>query len=161
MTETHERMERPKYWDDFVAGARYRTAARTITEADLIMWSGLTGDYHALQTDVEYAKRTEFGSRIAHGPLTFSYAAGLVVRSGILDDSLVAWLGVNSMKIPRVVKLGDTIRVDIEVLESRPSRQPERGVTVLRYHVINQHDEEVMTCDMAFLTHGRSSTGDS
>lgn len=118
------------------------------------MWSGLTRDYLPLHTDVEYAKRTPFGERIVHGPLTFAYTVGLVVRSGILDESLIAWLGVNAMKIPHAVKIGDTIRTEIEVLSSRPSRQPERGVVELLYHVMNQREEEVMTCDMAFLVHG-------
>jgi acyl dehydratase len=143
--------KRPQFWEDFQVGDRYQTVGRTITESDLVMWSGLTGDSLPLHTDVEYARKTEFGERIAHGPLTFAYVVGLVVRSGILDDTLIAWLGINAMKIPNPVKIGDTIRVDIEVVETRPSRNLERGVTILRYHVMNQRGEKVMICDMAFL----------
>ena len=97
-----------KFWEDFSIGDEVDTQAITITEAHLVNWAGLTMDYYPLHMDEEYAKTTIFRGRIAHGPLIFSMAIGLVYLSGIYGDSIVAWLGVENMKLPAPVRIGDS-----------------------------------------------------
>jgi itaconyl-CoA hydratase len=146
-----------KYWDDFKEGDRIRTDAITITEAHLVQWAGLTMDFHPLHMDEEYAKKTIFGGRIAHGPLTFAMATGLMFMTHTYADAVIAWLGVENMHIPGPVRIGDTISVDATVKERRETRNPERGITIFRYVVKNQKEQEVMAFDILFMMQRRIS----
>ena len=89
-----------KYWDDFEIGETTNTDAITLTETHLVNWAGLTMDFYPLHMDEEFAKKTQFGRRIAHGPLIFAMAVGLMAKSNIFQDSIIAWLGVENMRIP-------------------------------------------------------------
>jgi acyl dehydratase len=144
-----------KFWEDFSVGNKVTSMAITVTEAHLVTWAGLTMDYYPLHMDKEYAARTPFKERIAHGPLTFALAVGLMGTTGYAKDSVIAWLGVNDMRIPAPVKIGDTIRLNAEITELRETKNPDQGLTVMRYEVVNQRDESVMTFDMKFLMHRR------
>ena len=93
-------MEQRKYGDDFSIGDIYTTASITVTETHVVNWASLTMDFYALHMDKEYASKTQFGERIAHGPLIFGMAVGLVGMAGFAEDSVIAWLGVD----PRVPK---------------------------------------------------------
>ena len=138
-------------WDSFSIGDRYRTESITVTETHVVTWAGLTGDWVPLHVDAEYAAASEFGERIAHGPLTLALALGLATRSGIFGTSVLAWLGLDDMRIPLPVRLGDTIHADVHVRERRPTSKPGRGLVVLDYTVCNQRDETVMTFASTFL----------
>ena len=142
-----------KFWEDFSVGDKVTSMAITVTEAHLVTWAGLTMDYYPLHMDKEYAAGTPFKERIAHGPLTFALAVGLMGTTGYAKDSVVAWLGVSDMRIPAPVKIGDTIRLHAAITELRETKNPENGLTVMRYEVVNQSDETVMTFDMKFLMH--------
>ena len=142
-----------KYWEDFNVGDKVTTLAITVTEAHLVNWAGLTMDFYPLHMDEEFAKKTDFGGRIAHGPLTFAMAVGLVGMTGIFEDSITAWLGVNNMRIPAPVKVGDTIRAEAEVKEKRETKNPKRGVVVFVYTVRNQREETVMSFDYILMMH--------
>ncbi|MFQ5342243.1 MAG: MaoC/PaaZ C-terminal domain-containing protein [Anaerolineae bacterium] len=142
-----------KYWNDFAVGDSFWTQGITVTDAHLVGWAGLTMDFYPLHMDATYAAQTQFGERIAHGPLTFALAVGLVGLTGIAKDSVIAWLGVDNMRIPAPVKIGDTIRVRAEVTDMRETKKPDQGYTVMRYDVVNQNDVTVMTFDMKFLMH--------
>lgn len=144
-----------KCWEDFSVGQKLTTAAVTVTEAHVVGFAAITGDWYPLHMDEEYARRTDFGGRIAHGPLTFSLAVGLAGQAGIFADSLVAYLGADNLRFRAPVKLGDTIRVEVEVTSKRETSNPARGLTILRYTVKNQRDESVMTVDQSFLMHRR------
>ena len=144
-----------KFWEDFSVGDKVTSMAITVTEAHLVTWAGLTMDYYPLHMDKEYAAKTPFKERIAHGPLTFALAVGLMGTTGYAKDSVIAWLGVNDMRIPAPVKIGDTIRLHAEITEMRETKNPNQGLTVMRYEVVNQRDEPVMTFDMRFLMHRR------
>src|ERR1700756_475384 len=106
-----------KFYEDFVLGEAVVTRGRTIDPADLTIFAGLTGDHYPLHTDEEYAKGTRFGTRLAHGPLTFALAVGLVGMSGFYGDAIVALLEVRSLRATRPVTPGDTIHVRAEVTE--------------------------------------------
>lgn len=142
-----------KYWEDFSVGDTVATQSITVTEAHLVNWAGLTMDFYPLHMDEEYAKKSAFGGRIAHGPLTFAMSIGLVYMTGIYGDSIIAWLGVENMKLPAPVRIGDSIRVIARVSKKRETRHAERGVTTFSWDVRNQSDETVMTLDYVLMMH--------
>ena len=128
-----------------------------ITETHVVTWAGLTMDFYPLHMDKEYAARTPFKERIVHGPLTFAMAVGLMGMTGYAKDSVIAWLEMDDMRIPAPVKIGDTIRLNAEITELRETKNPDQGFTMMRYEVVNQRDEPVMTFNMKFLMHRRGS----
>ncbi|MFH1116002.1 MAG: MaoC/PaaZ C-terminal domain-containing protein [Pseudomonadota bacterium] len=148
-------MEHSKYGNDFNVGDVYRTGSITITEAHLVNWAGLTMDFYPLHMDKEYAAKTPFGERLAHGPLIFAMAVGLVSMAGFGGDAAVAWLGADNMRMTAPVKIGDTITVEVEVADKKPAKTPERGIQTWRYTVRNQRGESVMVFDYTMMFHMR------
>ena len=133
-----------KFWQDFTVGDRQQTLSLTITDAHIVNWAGLTTDFYPLHMDEEYARNTIFKGRVAHGPMIFAMAIGLVGSSGFLGSRVIAWLGVEDMRITTPVKIGDTISVAATVVEARETSNRERGIIVFEYEVRNQRDERVM-----------------
>jgi acyl dehydratase len=150
-------MAQSKYGDDFNVGDLYHTGRITVTEAHLVAWAGLTMDFYPLHMDKEYAAKTEFGERLVHGPLIFALAVGLVSAAGFGGDAVIAWLGVDNMRMLLPVKIGDTIGVEVEVTEKRITKKPERGVQTWRYTVKNQRGESAMVFDYKMMFHMRVS----
>lgn len=144
-----------KFGDDFKVGDVFRTAAITVTETHVVSWAGLTGDFYPLHMDREYAARTQFGERLVHGPFIFALAVGLVALAGFAGDSAIAWLGVDAMRMLAPVKIGDTVRVEVRVKETRPTSNPHKGVQVWTYTVLNQRDEQVLVFDYQLMFHMR------
>jgi len=144
-------MEERQYGDEYRIGDIYQTAAITVTETHIVNWAGLTMDFYPLHMDKEYAARTSFGERLAHGPMIFALAVGLVGMTGIGGTAVIAWLGADNMRMHKPVKIGDTIRVEVEVRDQRPTSNPGRGVQTWRYTVKNQRDEAVMTFDYTMM----------
>jgi acyl dehydratase len=112
-------------------------------------------DFYPLHMDKEYAAKTQFGERLVHGPLIFAMAVGLVSKEGFAGDAAVAWLGVDNMRMTQPVKIGDTIRVEVEVMEKKETSKADKGVQVWRYTVKNQRDESVMVFDYTMMFHMR------
>lgn len=113
------------------------TRGRTITEADVVAFSALTGDHHPQHTDAEWAEAGPFGERVAHGMLVLSYALGLVE---IDPERIVALRRIEEVVFKRPVKIGDTIRVEAKVL--RPDEG--RGLEAWEWRIVNQRDELVI-----------------
>ena len=132
-----------KYFEEFNIGDKFVTPSRTITEADIVTYAGLSGDYHIIHTDEEFAKGTIFGSRIAHGPLTTAVALGLLFRLGLLDGTSMALLGLNT-KFVNAVLPGDTIKCVVEVIGKRETKKPDRGILTLKLQIMNQREEVVI-----------------
>ena len=145
-----------KYGNDFKIGDVYTTPSVTITETHVVGWANLTGDWYPLHMDAEYAAKTPFGERIAHGPLIFGMAVGLVAQAGFGGDAAIAWLGVDNMKMLAPVKFGDTITVFVEVMDQKATSKPERGVQTWRYTIKNQRDEDIMVFDYKMMFHMRA-----
>lgn len=143
-----------RFFDDFEVGETFTTEARTITENDIVRFADLSGDHHRLHLDDAYAKRTPFGGRIAHGLLGLSVASGLWVQLGLLEESILAFLGLE-WKFVAPVRIDDAVRTVVTVKEKRPSRQPERGVLALEAAVLNQHDERVQEGSWTLLVKRR------
>ena len=121
----------------FTPGQRFRTPGRTITEADIAAFAGLTGDYNPVHTDAVFAAATGFGGPIAHGPMLVGMAFGLAARLDLIDGTVIALLGIEwGFKAP--VRAGDTIHAVIGVVEARNGRQPDRGVLALSFDMVNQ-----------------------
>tara|TARA_E500000075_G_C6997877_1_gene328933 strand:- start:3389 stop:3835 length:447 start_codon:yes stop_codon:yes gene_type:complete len=139
------------YWEDWEIGKEYISASRTITEADIVHFAGISGDYNPLHIDEEYCKKTIFGTRIAHGPLVYSIAAGLLFQLHLYDDTLIAFLGFDSLKFTKHVIAGDTITAKISVIEKRETSKPDRGVMKRSLKVYNQNNEMVQDAVQAFL----------
>ena len=142
------------YYEDYASlepGHRWMSPGRTVSEADIMAFAGLTGDFHPLHVDAHFAAQSAYGERIAHGYLTASLAAGLAYRVGLDEGTAWAFLST-SWRFGKPVLIGDTLRVEVELVEVRPSRsQPHCGVVVRRYHARNQRGEPVATGDVALL----------
>ncbi len=139
------------YWEEWEVGKSFETAARTVTETDVVNFAGISGDYNPLHINEEYCKKTQFGTRIAHGPLVYAIAAGLLFQLHLYDDTLIAFLGFESLKFTKPVKIGDTIYAKVTVTEVTETSKPDRGVMKRQLQVINQHGEVVQDGVQAFL----------
>ena len=139
------------YWEEWDIGAEFESPARTVTETDIVMFAGLSGDYNPLHTNEEHCKATQFGTRIAHGPLVYAIAAGLLFQLHLYDDTLIAFLGFENLRFTKPVKPGDTIHARIKVLDKRETSNPDRGVMRRELHVLNQRGEVVQESVQAFL----------
>lgn len=148
-------MTQQKYGDDFNVGDLYQTGGMTVTESHVVAWAGLTGDFYPLHMDREFAAQSQFGERLAHGPLIFGLAVGLVGLAGFGGDAAIAWLGVDGLRMLRPVKIGDTVRVTVAVVERQATSNPCKGIQVWRYTVRNQRDEDVMVFDYKMMFHMR------
>lgn len=135
------------WFDDIQVGEKRVTRARTVTEADVVLFAMFTGDWYPLHTDVEYARKAPFGERIAHGMLVLSIMTGLVE----LDPGyVVAFYGMDRVRFVNPTKIGDTIRVETEVLE-KSERNERSGVVTFDVKVKNQRDEVVASTIMKML----------
>ena len=125
---------------EMTVGEVVETGAITVTEAHIVSFAGLTGDFHPLHTNEEFAKTTQFGSRIAHGPLIFSMCCGLFVRADPLDS--IAFLGMD-WQLLKPVMLGDTIHVRSTLDSARVTSAGNRAIIQHTREVINQRGEVV------------------
>jgi acyl dehydratase len=130
------------YFEDFEIDREYVTRSRTITEADVVAFAGLSGDFNPLHTDEEFAKKTMFGTRIAHGLLGLSIASGLINQMGIAEGTVMAFLGM-TWNFKGALKCGDTITVRQRVAERRETSKQDRGILRMAISVINQRGEVV------------------
>jgi 3-hydroxybutyryl-CoA dehydratase len=126
-------------FDRLQEGGRFRSRGRTITETDLVSFSTLTGDFHPLHTDAEWAGESEFGGRVAHGALLLSYCVGLVPFD---PEQVLALRGFERVAFKRPVRIGDTIHVEGE-LESKQELDAVAGLVVFNWKVVNQRSEVV------------------
>jgi acyl dehydratase len=129
------------YFEDIPVGEEYASPGRTVTEADVVIFAGLSGDYNVLHTDAEHMKSSQFGERIAHGLL------GLSIQHGLLDRVVTAQvtgpLAALKWKFKGPIKIGDSIHVEARVSAKRDGEQPGWGVVTVARRVVNQRGEVV------------------
>ena len=135
---------RGMYFEDFTVGQRIVSPGRTVTESDVVSFAGLSGDYNQIHVDVEYAKASQFGQRISHGLLGLAIASGLAVQTGIMEGTIIAFREIREWKFIKPVFIGDTIHVEIEVLELKDMRRIGVGGVVISMEIVNQNEEKVM-----------------
>ena len=148
MTETPHPPGR--YFEEFDVGESMETPARTITETDVVMFAGFSGDYNPLHTDAEFAKETMFGERIAHGMLGLSIVSGLAWRTGFMEGTADALISVET-KFRNPVKFGDTIRARFVVQQKKEMKRLGGGFVTFNVVVLNQRDETIQKGDWTVL----------
>jgi 3-hydroxybutyryl-CoA dehydratase len=138
------------YFEQFEVGGQQVSQGRTITEADIVMFAGLSGDYTQLHTDEEFARQTPFGRRIAHGMLVLSIATGMAAQLGFLEGTVLAFREL-SMKFSLPVFPGDTIHVKATCKETKSMPRLGGGLVVFDVCVINQDGKIVQRGDWQVL----------
>lgn len=137
-----------RYFDDVAVGETYASPGRTITEADLVNFSALTGDWYPLHSDAEWAAKSIFGERIAHGMLVLSYAAGLLPLE---PGPIIAFYGMDKVRFFAPTKIGDTIHVETELVE-KEEKAENAGLATFHKSIVNQRGETVAkTIDKVLL----------
>lgn len=150
----YEYQFRGLYLEDFEIGKEYFSPARTITEADVANFAGLSGDFNPLHTDEEFAKQNLFGTRIAHGALGFIVSTGLSNQMGIYEGTTIAFMEC-TVKYPAPLKIGDTVHCVIVPTEVRHSSKPGKGILKQNLKLINQNDVVVMESDQVLMMKSR------
>jgi 3-hydroxybutyryl-CoA dehydratase len=131
-----------RYYDEIDIGQKWVMKGRTITEADVVNFAYLSGDWHSLHTDKEYAAQTSFGQRIAHGFLVLSIATGMVPAK---RETVRALYGVDKLRFVAPVFMGDTIHLEMEAVEKK-ERPDGTGVVAFDFRLVNQRGEPVIVC---------------
>jgi len=130
-------------FDQFNLGDTFASQGRTVTEADVVSFAGLSGDFNPLHTDEEFAKTTPFGTRIAHGMLSAAMATGMANWTGVFEGTTLA-LMEQVIQYKGAVKFGDTIHLELTVAEKKETSKPDRGVVVFETRVCNQEGKAVI-----------------
>jgi acyl dehydratase len=144
MTETKTLQARKGlYFEEFETGQSIASPGRTVTEADVVAFAALTGDWNSMHTDAEYAKGHLFGQRVAHGLLGLSIASGLAVRLGFMEETVLAFREIGEWKFSQPIFLGDTIRLRATVTATQPMRRLGGGLVTFKVEILNQDDKVV------------------
>ncbi|MCP4428606.1 MAG: dehydratase, partial [Chloroflexi bacterium] len=120
------------------------------TEADVVMFAGLSGDFNPLHTDAEFGKSTPFGERIAHGMLVVAIATGMANWTGVFEGTTLA-LMEQIIRYKGAVLFGDTVHLQLEVLEKKLTSKPDRGIVHFAARMINQDDKVVVDGEWTLL----------
>jgi acyl dehydratase len=131
-------------FEEFAVGQRFETPRRTVVEADIGAFAGLTADFNPLHMDETFAAQSDFRGRIAHGPMIVGMAFGLASRADLMDGTALALLEIGWTFV-KPVRPGDTISAIFTVLDKRETRAPDRGIVTLQIDVLNQHGEIAQT----------------
>lgn len=143
------------HFEDCHVGDRLITIGRTITEADIVQFASLSGDWNPLHTDAEYARQGPYGERVAHGMLSLAAGLNLLFRHGgfgnsFLPNNIVALTGLDRVQFKVPVKIGDTVRLACEIVEMRPVFERQGSIEV-RFRVLNQRDETAVSGRVSVL----------
>jgi acyl dehydratase len=141
------------YFDDIQVGTEYESPGRTVTEADIVLFAGISGDYNVLHTDAEHMKASIFGERIAHGLLVLSIQQGLLGRA--MPECAGLSLVALKWKFRGPIKIGDTVRVRARVAAMREGEKPEWGHLTVERSILNQRGEVVQEGETEHLIERR------
>lgn len=145
---------RGRTFDDFVIDEEIISGARTVTEADVVNFACLSGDFHPEHMNKEYARKGPLGERIAHGFLITSMATGLLNQTGAFEGTTIAILEV-TVRFIKAVKFGDTIRAIQKVVQKKETSKHDRGVLTSLITVLNQDNQIVLEADLVALLYRR------
>ncbi len=147
---------RGKYFEEFEIGQKLITSSRTVTEADIVNFAGVTGDFNQIHIDAVYAAQDTFGQRIAHGLLIQSIAVGLVVQTGVIEGTTLAFRELTAkMSLP--IYIGETIHVVGEVVDTKALRRLGGGNVTIKYNVINNDGKTVQRGEWIMLIKSKES----
>ena len=146
-------MMHSQYFEDYQVGSTRETLGRTMTETDIVLHAGQSGDFYPHHMDAEWCKGQEFGQRIAHGTLVFTVAVGLT--AGDVNPDAFSY-GYDRLRFVKPVFIGDTLRVRITLKEKRDSpKRPEYGIVVELLETFNQRHEVVLACEHLLMVKRR------
>ncbi|ODT99250.1 MAG: dehydratase [Planctomycetes bacterium SCN 63-9] len=140
-------------FNDLVIGDEWESPRRTITEADVVLFAGLTGDYNPLHVDHEAAREGPFGRPVAHGLLGLAISTGLITQALKVDT--LAFLGIQEWKFLRPIHFGDTIHSTATVEALEPQARGRRGIVTWYRRVLNQAGEVVQEGKSQTLVRGK------
>lgn len=144
------------YFEDLEVGQVYRSPARTLTEADLTMFSMLSGDWNQVHADAEYME--DRGGRLLHGVLGIAVLTGLMDRAGWFAQSAIAMTSLDDWKFLTPLRIGDTVTVEMEILSCRKVSAGDKGFVDRRFTLFNQHGEKAQEGRSGFLIELTPST---
>lgn len=131
-------------FEEHTVGAKYRTRGRTVSETDIVTFVNLCGFIEPLFLDMEYvARESVYGRRAAPGALTFALSEGLIIQTGLIHGTGMAYLG-SEVRVVAPVLVDDTLHVEIEVADKRETKKPDRGIVTYVHRILNQRDELVL-----------------
>jgi acyl dehydratase len=142
------------YFEEHMENSTRDTLGRTITETDIVLHAGQTGDYFPHHVDAEWCKSQTFGQRIAHGTLIFSVAVGMTAT---VINELAFTYGYDHLRFIKPVFIGDTIHVKVLIKEKKEYKNPIYGLVVELLEVFNQKDELIMTCEHLLLVQKKNT----
>jgi len=131
-----------KFWNELMVGQEFWTGGRTVTEGDVLAFSGLTGDFNPLHVDEEFARTSPFRTRVPHGPLIHDMYLGLLDRLGLIAGTALAFLELR-WKFLAPVLVGDTVHARVVVQAKREVEKRDRGIVTFAVTLFNQREEPV------------------
>ena len=131
-----------RYFKDIQIGDKVVTRGRTVTETDFVLFAAVSGDWHPIHTDAEFAGQSQFGERILHGLGVLTLASGLLSPEHISDMAFIAFYGMDKVRFTAPVKIGDTIHVEWEIVDKQENDKY-TGVVSAKQSIRNQKGEEV------------------
>ena len=149
-------MPRGLYFEDMEVGQSFTTARRTVTEADIVNFAGVSGDYNPLHMDAVLAAETQFGERIAHGLLGLSMASGQAFALGFLEGTIIAWTEI-SWKFRAPIFIGDTIHAETVVKKLREMPAVGGGFVTIDVKVVNQKGETTQKGSWTVIVRSRDA----
>jgi acyl dehydratase len=141
---------RGRTFEEFEIGEEIISGARTITEADVVNFACLSGDFHPEHMNADYAQKGPLGERIAHGLLIMSIATGLLNQTGAFEGTNIAVLEMRA-RFVKAIKFGDTIRAVQRIVKKKETSKADRGVLTSQILVLNQDDQPVLKADLVAL----------
>jgi len=145
-----QKLPKGLYFEEFEIGMGWVSQSRTVTEADVVNFAGISADFNPLHTDDEYGKQTIFGKKVAHGLLGLAMMTGMNQQLGITAGTVLAFMEVH-WKFLAPLFIGDTIHLEMTVKNRRESKKPDRGVVVFDCNMINQRGEIVQQGERTML----------
>ncbi len=132
-----------EYFEDYLIGEKFRSSGRTVTESDIVNFAGFSGDWHELHTNLDYAEKSIFGERIAHGMLVLALGSALGLRIGsvVTPKYFIAFYGMDKVRFVNPVKIGDTLHMELETIEAK-EKDNQKGVITTESHIVNQRGED-------------------
>lgn len=146
----------PLHLEELEPGQVFTGPGRTITEADVVAFAGLSGDFNPIHTDVEFAKETPYGQRVVYGLLGISVLTGLLDRTRLFSGTAIAMLGIRDWMFVAPVFIGDTLTFRLEIQGVRATRRGDRGVVERYFELVNQHGEVVQRGNIDVMVRSRS-----
>ena len=137
-----------KYFEEFDLSDKRQTKGRTVTEADIVLHAGQSGDFFPHHMDEEWCKTQPFGKRIAHGTLIFTIAIGLT--ADFVNEVSMTY-GYERLRFTKPVFIGDTLKVNVTISEKKEHKKPGFGLVTELVECFNQHNELVMLCEHILL----------